>query len=69
MFQGVEHGMHDPIICPINALPDFERLRSNELALHASDVDGEVFDEMGYSVAFFTSQFCFSNRLDLLRLR
>jgi len=61
--------MHDSVVCAVNTLPDFERLRSNELALDTSDVDGEVFDEMGYSIAFLTSQLRFSNRLDLFRLR
>lgn len=68
VFQGVEHGMHDPVVRAIHALPNFERLRSNELAFNAPDIDGEVFDEVGYSIAFLTSQFCFFYRLDLLRL-
>jgi hypothetical protein len=68
VFQGVEHGLHNSVVRAVHALPNFERLRSNELVFNAPDIDGEVFDEMGYSIAFLTSQFGFSYRLDLLRL-
>lgn len=68
VFQGVEHGMHDSVVRAVHALPNFERLRSDELIFNAPDIDGEVFDEMGYSVAFLASQFRLFYRLDLLRL-
>ena len=68
VFQGVEHGMHDFVVRAVHALPNFESLRSNEMVFNATDIDGEVFDEMGYSIAFLTSQFGFFYRFDLLRL-
>lgn len=52
VFQRVEHGLHNSLICAIHVLSDIERVSANKLALYTPNIDGKVFNEVSHSVAF-----------------
>lgn len=68
VFKGAEHGLHNPFICAVHALSNFEHVRADELALYTPNVDRKIFNEVSHSVAFFAGQLSFFYGLDLFSL-
>ena len=52
VFQRVEHGLHNSLICAVNILSNIERVSADKLAFYTPNIDGKVFNEVCHSIAF-----------------
>jgi hypothetical protein len=68
LLQRVKHGLDDHIVCTVDICADLKLVRTDELTLNSADVNWEVFDEMGYSLALLAGQFGLFDTSNLLSL-
>lgn len=68
VLERIEHALHDLVVRRIDALPDLERVRADELRLDAADVGREVLDERRDPVALLARQLVVLDSLDVIVL-
>ena len=67
-LQGVEHALHDALVRRVHIDAYFRRLGTDELALDAADVHGEVLDEGRDALPLLGRHLRLADVLDLLVL-
>lgn len=65
LLKRVKHRLHDLLIRHIDALPNLERVRVDELAFNSGNIDGERLDEGRHTVSLLARQLSVFHRFYL----
>lgn len=68
LLQRLKHRLHNFIIGHVDILTYLQGVGTNKLVLNTTDVDREVFDEVGNTVALLAGQLSLLDGFDLARL-
>lgn len=65
LLERVKHRLYDLLIRHIDAPPNLERVRVDELAFNSGNIDGERLDEGRHTVSLLARQLCVFHRFYL----
>jgi hypothetical protein len=68
LLEGIEHALDNLLVGIINTCSYLEIVRANELGFHLANVNREVFDEVGHTLALFAGKLGLFNPFNLVVL-